>query len=316
MKKFLLLLAILLVASTLVYGAGQTDVKEKSFVIGFNPRAFTSVFFVTMADAMEEAVDDYDGIELQVFSTESQKDIEGQVKIIEDLIQKNVDLLAVSINEPESMKGPFGQANEKGIPIVVLDSIYPLKGVKVLSYIGHDNLEGGRLMGKFVGEELNGKGKIAVIEGPPGVQVLKWRQEGFEESLAAYPGIEIVAQQPANADRTLAMDVTENIMQAHPDIELIWCQIDCMAMGAIKALENAGRLDDIIVCGYNGDEDALDAISKGKLATTILQQPGEQGRMAVEIGEMIRQGKVSDVKDVYVIPVLLVDAENVSEFIH
>ena len=315
MKKILVCVVMLSVVPLLAFSSGQATGAEE-FVIGFNPRAFTSVFFVTMAEGMEEAVKEYDGIELQVQSTESQKDIEGQVKIVEDYIQKNVNLLAVSINQPESMMGPFKKANEKGIPIVVLDSMYPLKGVDVLAYIGHDNLEGGRLMGEYVGQVLEGKGKIAVIEGPPGVQVLKWRQQGFEESLSKYPDIEIVAQQPANADRTLAMDVTENMLQAHPEIELIWAQIDCMAMGATKGLENMRRAGDIPICGYNGDADALDAISKGKLASTILQQPAEQGRKAVEIADMIRKGKTNDVEHIYVIPVLLVTAENVQECIH
>lgn len=298
----------------LVFGAGQAEAKKEKLIIGFNPRAFTSVFFVTMAEGMEEAVKGYEGIELQVQSTESQKDIEGQVKIVEDFIQKNVDLLAVSINQPESMIGPFKKANEKDIPIVVLDSIYPLKNVNVLAYIGHDNLEGGRLMGEYVGKVLKGKGKIAVIEGPPGVQVLKWRQQGFEESLSKYPDIEIVAQQPANADRTLAMAVTENMLQAHPEIELIWAQIDCMAMGACRALENMAKMGDILVCGYNGDADALDAISKGKLSGTILQQPAEQGRKAIEIGDMIKNGKINEVEQIYNIPVLLVTAENVHQY--
>lgn len=316
MKRNLVGVVMLTIISVLVFGAGQAEAKKEKFAIGFNPRAFTSVFFVTMAEGMEEAVKDYDGLELKVQSTESQKDIEGQVKIIEDFVQKNVDLLAVSINQPESMIGPFKKANEKGIPIVVLDSIYPLKDVNVLAYIGHDNLEGGRLMGEYVGKVLNGKGKIAVIEGPPGVQVLKWRQQGFEESLSKYPDIEIVAQQPANADRMLAMDVTENMLQAHPEIELIWSQIDGMAMGALKALEGMGKMEDILVCGYNGDEDALDAISKQKLSATILQQPAEQGRTAIEIGDMIRNGKINEVEKIYTIPILLVTAENINEYIH
>lgn len=292
----------------------EEEASAEKFVIGYNPRALTSTFFITMTDAIEEEVKKYDGIEVEVLSTESQKDIEGQVKIVEDFVEKGVDMLAVSINEVNSMVEPFKKANEKGIPIVVLDSIYQMEGADVLAYIGHDNTEGGKMMGEYVGELLDGEGKIAIIEGPPGVSVIQWRQDGFEESLASYPGIEVVAQQPANADRGLAVDVMENMLQSNPEIELVWAHIDTMAMGALNAVETAGRLDDIVICGYNGDNDVLEMIKQEKINATILQQPAEQAKMAVKIADMIRNGQIDQVENINIIPIILVTSENIDEY--
>jgi ribose transport system substrate-binding protein len=129
------------------------------------------------------------------------------------------------------------------------------------------------------------------------------------------PGIEIVASQPANWQRELAMSTMENILQGNPDIDLVWGVNDGMALGALKAITDAGLQDKIKVLGYNGDEEAVESVSKGQMYSTILQQPAEIGRMVITIAEMIRTGKKDDVESVIAIPIVKVTKENAAQYL-
>jgi len=122
MKKLNVLFFVLVL---LLVIPGQSMASGKKFVVGFVPRAFVSVYFVTMADAVKEAADENPNIDVQIVSPIDQKDIEGQIRIIEDLTQKGVDLLAVSVNDPKACIPSLKEAQAAGIPVIILDAITP-----------------------------------------------------------------------------------------------------------------------------------------------------------------------------------------------
>ena len=165
--------------------------------------------------------------------------------------------------------------------------------------------------------ELNGKGKMAILEGVPGQFANEMRLKGFRRVVNEKdtPDIQIVASQPANWQRELAMSTMENILQGNPDIDLVWGVNDGMALGALKAITDAGLQDKIKVLGYNGDEEAVESVSKGQMYSTILQQPAEIGRMVITIAEMIRTGKKSEVESVITIPIVNVKKENAAQYL-
>ncbi|MGO3018834.1 MAG: substrate-binding domain-containing protein, partial [Anaerococcus sp.] len=104
------------------------------------------------------------------------------------------------------------------------------------------------------------------------------RVQGFEE--ATEGKIELVASQPANFDRAEGLTVMENMIQANPNIKAVFCQNDEMALGAAEAL--AGNDNDIIIVGFDGNEDAIAAVKEGKIAATVAQKPDEMGKIAIE----------------------------------
>ena len=298
-------------AEEVVEEAEESD----KFVIGFCPRAFVSVFFVTLADAMEEEAAKYPDIDLQILSPVDQKDVEGQIKIVEDFTELKVDLLAVSVNDPQAIVPSLQRAMAAGIPILLIDHEASLEGVDELALIGIDNIEGGKTTGEWFVEYLDGKGRIVLIEGVAGQQANEFQLEGFNSVVDTYPDIEIVASQPADFDRAKALTVMENILQTTTDIDLVWGINDGMALGAIKAIEDAGLLDKIKVVGYNGDEEALVSIREGKLLATMLQQPKLEGEMVIDIARMIMDGKIDEVEPKQMIPLVPVTAENVNDWL-
>jgi ribose transport system substrate-binding protein len=321
MKKTMVLGAalILLIAASPAFGGGQAAAAkdEGKFVVGFVPRAFVSVYFVTMADAVEEAAANNPNIDVQIVSPVDQKDIEGQIKIIEDLTQKKVDLLAVAVNDPKAVVPSLEQAQDKGIPVIILDAITPLPGIEVLSLIGSNNEDGGEIVGKNV-VELQGRFgrnvKMAILEGVPGQYANEMRMKGFRAVVEGDKAIEIVASQPANWQRELAMSTMENILQAHHDLDIVWGVNDGMALGALKAVSDAGLQDRIYVLGYNGDREAVEAVERGELYSTILQQPAEIGRKVIEIAELLRTGRKEEITPVYTIPIVNVKKDNAADW--
>ncbi len=321
MKKLAstVLVLILMATPVMIFAGAQKETTAATgpFVVGFVPRAFVSVYFVTMGDAVKEAADANPNVDVQIVSPVNQTDVEGQIKIIEDLTQKNVDLLAVAVNDPKAVVPSLKAAQDQGIAVIVLDSITPLPGLEVLSLIGSNNEDGGQVVGKNVLElqqKAGRKIKMAILEGVPGQYANEMRMTGFKSVVQGNPNIEIVASQPANWQRELAMSTMENILQAHPDLDIVWGVNDGMALGALKSVMDAGLKDRIQVLGYNGDKEAVEAVEKGLMYSTILQQPAEIGRTAITIAEMIRTGKKAEVKPLYQIPIVNVKQDNAAKW--
>ncbi len=310
MKKLGALLVVLIV---LVLIPCQSFAAEKKFVVGFVPRAFVSVYFVTMADAVKEEAAKNPNIDVQVISPMDQKDIEGQIRIVEDLTIKKVDLLAVSVNDPKALVPSLKEAQAAGIPVIILDAITPYPGIDALALIGSNNEDGGEIVGQNVLNLSKGKCKLAILEGVPGQYANEMRLKGFRKIVKDHPGIKVVASQPANWQRELAMTTMENMLQANPDLDLVWGVNDGMALGALKAVKDAGASDRIKVLGYNGDKEAVEAVAAGKLYSTILQQPAEIGRMVITIAEKIRTGKKSEIKPIITIPIVNVKKDNAAK---
>jgi ribose transport system substrate-binding protein len=307
MKKTMAFFMVLVMACLLPsYSMGA----DKKFIVGFVPRAFVSVYFVTMADAVKEAAAKNPNIEVQIVSPVNQSDIEGQIKIIEDLTQKKVDLLAVSVNDPNAVVPSLKEAQSAGIPVIILDAITPLPGIEVLSLVGSNNEDGGEIVAKNVLGLCKKGCKMAILEGVPGQYANEMRLKGFRTIIKDHPEVKVVASQPANWQRELAMTTMENILQANPDINIVWGVNDGMALGALKAIQNAGKLNQIKILGYNGDKEAVEAVSRGLLYSTILQQPAEIGRTVIKIAEMISDGKKAQVPKLITIPIVNVKKDN------
>ena len=132
-------------------------------------------------------------------------------------------------------------------------------------------------------KDLDGKGKIAVLEGIPGATSTNDRQAGFEETIKKdAPDMEIVTSLTANYDREEGASVTEDILQGNPDLNAIYAHNDEMALGAVRAVASAKKLDSIKIYGIDATDDALAAVDKGEMAATVQQQPDLQIQTALQ----------------------------------
>lgn len=282
--------------------------------VGLVVKTLNNTFFNDMEDGAREMADSL-RLNLIVQAAERETDVEKQVQIVENLIQRRVDAILLTPSGSSQVIPVILKANEANIPILNLDTRIDMEllandGGAVATYIGSDNFEGGRIAGKYVAEQLNGKGKVAILEGIPGHETADSRQSGFLESLSEYPDIEIVTSQPADWERNKGYTVFQNILQSHPEIDALFAANDLMALGAVEAIAAASvDFDDILVVGFDAHAEALQAIQNGTMDATIAQNPRQMGRMGVQYAHMLLNNE--PVSEENTIEIKLITKENV-----
>ena len=145
------------------------------------------------------------------------------------------------------------------------------------------------MAGEFIVEKLNGEGNIVELEGIAGSSAARDRGQGFSEGIKG-SNLNVVSKQTADFDRTKGLSVMENILQGNKDIKAVFAQNDEMALGAQKALEDAG-LNDVLVVGFDATDDAVASVKEGKMAATIAQQPDLIGSLGIETVDKIIKGE-------------------------
>jgi ribose transport system substrate-binding protein len=263
-------MAIFAVGLLAVWASGS----QAAMKIGFSVSTQVNPFYKAMADGVRDQAK-ADGMEVTVLNAEDK--LEKQIADVEDLIQKKIDVLIINATH-DGAAAVLNKAADAGIPVITLQRGVP--GAKVVSHIGTDNVVIGREGAEWVAKKLNGKGNVVVIEGIPGAASSEDRKKGSAEVWPKYPGIKIVAQQSGKYDRAVALGVMENILQAQPQIDAVFCFNDEMAMGALAAVKAAKRTG-ILITGMDANKDAREAVAKGELAMTIALPPYDIGKTGV-----------------------------------
>jgi len=177
------------------------------------------------------------------------------------LIQKKIQVLLINATHDGAV-AVVEKAAKAGIPVITLQREIPTS--MVISHIGTDNVVIGRMGAQWIVDKLGGKGNVVVMEGIPGADSSESRKIGSAEVFKKYQGIKIVAQQSGQYDRAKAMNVMENILQAQPKIDAVYCFNDEMAMGVLAAVKAAGRTG-ILITGMDANQDAVEAVKKRRV---------------------------------------------------
>ncbi len=210
------------------------------------------------------------GYEINVQSGEF--DVARQKDQIENFIVERVSAIVVCPCDSRSIGTSIQAANRAGIPVFTADIAVLAEGVKVVSHVASDNVAGGRLAAQAMSRALGGKGRIAIIDHPEVESVIQ-RVRGFEEEIALHPGLRIVAKLSGRGTKDAAFRTAEDILQAHPDLDGIFGINDDSALGALAAVEKAGRLGRVVIVGFDAVPEARQAIGAGKIYADVVQQP-------------------------------------------
>lgn len=269
-------------ATTMMLGTSVSAMAQDSLALVVS--TLNNPFFVTLKEGAEAKASEL-GYKLLVL--DSQNDPAKELANVEDVLNKNIKLMMINPTDSDAVRSAIKAANRKDIPVVTLDR--GANSGKVVSHIASDNVQGGEMAGQLIIDTLKGKGKVVELQGVPGTSAARDRGEGFNKAIKTATGIEVVASQAADFDRTKGLNVMENILQAQPDINAVFAHNDEMALGAIKAIEAAKR--DIIVVGFDGTDDAVKAVNDGELLATVAQQASMIGSMGVEVADKILKGE-------------------------
>nr|MBA2817796.1 D-ribose-binding periplasmic protein precursor [Candidatus Pantoea persica] len=158
-------------------------------------------------------------------------------------------------------------ANQANIPVITLDRV-AAQG-KVVSHVASDNRFGGKMAGDYIAKRLGDSAKIIELQGIAGTSAARERGGGFKQDSDTHK-FQVLASQPADFDRTKGLNVMQNLLQAHPYVQAVFAQNDEMALGALRALQTAGK-SDVVVVGFDGNADSVTAVEGGKLAAAVAQ---------------------------------------------
>jgi ribose transport system substrate-binding protein len=286
MKKITTMLMVLALSLGVLTGCSSKETSKETKKIGLVVSTLNNPFFVDLKEGAEAKAKEL-GYELVVL--DSQNDPAKEVSNMEDISTKGVSLVLLNPVDSDSAAATVQIANNASIPVVTLDRA--ANGGKVETHIASDNIAGGKMAGEYIVAQLGGKGNIVELEGIAGSSAARDRGQGFEEGIKGSE-LKVVAKQTADFDRTKGLSVMENILKGNKDIKAVFAQNDEMALGAQKALADAG-MKDVIIVGFDATDDAVKAVKEGTMAATVAQQPKLIGSLGIETAiKVINKEKV------------------------
>lgn len=273
--------------------------------IGMTFQEMNNPYFVSMQEALNEAAG---ALGASVVVTDAGHDVAKQIADVEDMLQQGIDILIVNPTDSAGIEGAVQAAHDAGVIVVAVDAN---ANGPVDSFVGSKNYDAGYLSCEYLANALGGEGQVAILDGIPVVPILQ-RVEGCRDALAEFDGIEIVDMQNGRQDRSIALGVAENMIQAHPNLGGIFSVNDGGAMGVLAAIEGSGR--DILLTSVDGAPEAVDAIQRGSaFIETTAQFPRDQIRIGLAMA-LAKHWGANVVPAEVPIDVMVVDAENAADF--
>ncbi|HCR4081270.1 TPA: ribose ABC transporter substrate-binding protein RbsB [Proteus mirabilis] len=244
-------------------------------------------FFVTMKDSAQKEADKL-GYDLVVL--DSMDNPAKELANVQDLTVKGTRLMLINPTDSDAVGNAVLMANKAKIPVVTLDRVAN-KG-EVVSHVASDNRLGGKMAGDYIAEKVGNDAKVIQLEGIAGTSASRERGEGFKQAVDAHK-LNILASQPSDFDRTKGLNVMQNLLTANPSVQAVFAQNDEMALGALRALQTAGRTD-VLVVGFDGTNDGIKAVNRGVLGATIAQRPDQIGIIGIQTADKILKGEKVD----------------------
>ncbi|MBN1349861.1 substrate-binding domain-containing protein [candidate division KSB1 bacterium] len=271
------IMLLLILLASFAMECSKTDNKLYKWTVGVSLLTREHPFYRDLEAGMLAAAEK-DSIRLVIDAGEW--DLEKHSKQVDNFIVKQVDAIILCPCDSKGIVPTIEKANQAGIAVFTSD--IKAMGGKIVSHIASDNLLGGKLAAEYMLTLLKGKSKVAIINQPI-TETAMSRESGFKEVMAQHPDIEVVACLNGEGVRDKAMKVMEDILQSHQQLDGVFCINDESAMGALAAIEAAGRSDEIILIGFDAGEEALKAIKRGSsLKADVAQYPKEIARLTIE----------------------------------
>lgn len=307
MKKLAFLLLSLLVFSVACKSPAAKKKSGKMAVVVSTLNNPWFVFLAETAAAKAKAL----GYEAKIFDSQNNTALESDH--FENIIVAGFDAILFNSTDADGSVANVLKAKAAGIPVFCMDrEINSLTAAT--SQILSDSYSGAVAIGKYFTQTLNKKGSYVELLGIVGDNNTWARSKGFHSVVDNYPGFKMLAQQSADFDRNKAMEVMESILQAHPEIDAVFCGNDGMAMGAYQALVSAGKADKVKVFGFDGAEDVITSIGENKVAATGMQFPKVMAETAAIYADQYIKGK-RDFPQKVPVAVELVTYANIGDYI-
>ncbi len=248
--------------------------------IGVVPKAVAHEFWVAVHAGADEAARQA-GVTIEWQGPSAETEFSRQIEIVDAMINSRVDGLVLAPTEATALVGVVERAAREGIPLTIFDS--GINTDEYVSFVASNNHKAGITAAHTLGELLGGRGKIAMVKNVPGSSSTMEREAGFEETLASdYPGIEIVDFKYCQSDRSIALQVSENMLTANPDLDGIFASAEPGTVGAATALRNREMVEQVKLVGFDWTYTLERDFREGVIRALVVQDPFQIGRTAVQ----------------------------------
>lgn len=277
-------------------------------------KSLANEFFVTMEDGARKHHAEHDAeYDLICQGIQNELDVNRQIQIVEQMAAQGVDAIVIAPADSKALVSACKRAMDAGIVVVNIDNkfdddVLADKEVRI-PFVGPDNRKGARMVGEYLAKHLDAGAQVALIGGVPSAFNAIQRKQGFEDAMEA-AGITIAASQAADWEMAKANNVVSALMSEHPGLDAILCANDSMALGAVAALKDAGKLEDVEVVGYDNISAVQDLVKEGTILATADQHADQLAVYGIEYAlEMLGGGQAPEDRET---PVHLVTAETLN----
>ncbi|UTH45265.1 sugar ABC transporter substrate-binding protein [Loktanella salsilacus] len=254
-------------------------------VVGLVMKSLANEFFQNMMEGAEAHAAQRGDYELRAVGMQNETDFESQINAVENFITQGVDAIVIAPADSKAMVRPIKKAIAAGITVVnfdvALDADAKAQQGLELAFVGPDNRGGAKMAGDALAEALGAGGKVVIIEGNPGADNATQRRLGFEDAVAEH-SLDLLDSRTAHWETEEANQVFSTMLTAHPDLQGVMAANDSMAIGVVKALENAGR-SDIIVVGFDAIPAVLPMIEDGRMLASVDQFGQQMAANAIDL---------------------------------
>lgn len=284
--------------------------------VGYVINNLNDTFQTIVHENAKKYFEQFDNVEF--ITVDAQEDVIKQQDQVNNLIQQGIKALIVVPVDTNAMRAITKIVLEKKVPLVYVNrNPFSEGGTQIpdgIYFIGSEEYVAGQIEGEFIGEKLNGKGGVGILQGILGSENTLKRTEGVKDTLKEkFPEMKVLAVESGNWQRDQGLSLTENWLSAYgKELNAIASNNDEMALGAIQALKAAGR-EDVVVIGIDAVPDAITSVKKGEMAATVLQDSVGQGKGSAELIMTLIEGKVPEEK-MKLIPFKLITPKNIKDF--
>ncbi|EYR77886.1 ABC transporter substrate-binding protein [Shinella sp. DD12] len=287
--------------------AAAQEAPKKIEKIGLMVQDMSNPFFSAMTKGAEDAAK---AIGATVNTQDAQLDLANQNTQIDAFIQQGVNLIVISAVDEAGIEPAILRAKEAGIIVIAVDT--PAKGADAV--VMTNAVQAGERSCDYLFKQMGGEGEVLLVDGTP-IQTIIDRIAGCKNVAKNYPDIKIVGQQASKNDRASGLAVTTDMLTANPDVTGIFGMNDPSALGAVLAVEQAGKAETIKVTGVDGSPEAVEELKRegSPFIGTATQNPAEMVRQAVKVAEAMAAGNPPTEKTI-LIESVLVDRQNVAQY--
>lgn len=294
----------------------ESEMDLSGLRIGYSSPSLNAPFYVVLSQYIEVYAEAYG---MSFVMADGQDDIIKQITSMEDLISSGVDIMILNPLDHKALVPAVNAAAESGVPVFIVDSQID-EAADFITSVQASNEGNGWLIGEWAVNKLSQSNiKTALISGSQGNPVGQAKRLGFFEGYTetqlmtrGSSGLDILSQGWGNWTMLGGIEAMEDILSAHPDVNLLIAENDAMAMGALKAIEESGKAGQVLIVGYDGQKEAYELIREGRYGATALNSPRELARLVVESIVRYKNGERLD-KVVHT-PAVLITKENVDRY--